>query len=53
MDIIINPIAGGKHGKKIKKALLAVIERLHERKIKYTIHQTEKKVTPKNLPLNS
>lgn len=49
MEIIINPIAGGKHGKKIKKALLAVIDRLHERKIKYTIHQTEKKGHAKEL----
>ncbi len=49
MEIIINPIAGGKHGKKIKKALLAVINRLHERKIKYTIHQTEKKGHAKEL----
>lgn len=43
MDIILNPIAGGKHGKKIKKTLIAIIKRLHERKVKYTIHQTEKK----------
>lgn len=49
MDIILNPIAGGKHGKKIKKALISIIERLHERKIKYTIHQTEKKGHAKEL----
>lgn len=43
MDIIVNFIAGGKHGKKVKKALSIVENRLKERKIEYFVHKTEYK----------
>ena len=42
-DFIINPLAGGKKGKKIKKALNAVEQRLNERKIEYRFHFTRYK----------
>ena len=41
LDIIVNPIAGGKHGKKIKNALKKVTERLNERKVEFSVHQSE------------
>ena len=43
MDIIANFVAGGKHGKKVKKALSIVENRLNERKIEYRVHHTEYK----------
>ena len=43
MDIIANFVAGGKHGRKVKKALSIVENRLKERKIKYCVHQTKYK----------
>lgn len=43
IDFIINPIAGGKNGKKIKKALPLIKERLKERKIDFAFHYTNGK----------
>ena len=43
MDIIVNPTAGGKKGKKIKKALAQIESRLASRKIEYKLHFTEYK----------
>ncbi len=43
LDIILNPTAGGKKGKKIKKALVKIEHRLAERKIDYKLHFTEYK----------
>lgn len=41
IDFIINPKAGGKDGKKIKKALPKLEKRLLERKVEYLIHMTK------------
>ncbi len=53
MDIIVNFVAGGKHGKKVKKTLAVVENRLKERNVEYLIHYTEYKghgtVLTKNL----
>ena len=43
LDIIVNPTAGGKRGKRIKKALKAIEDRLNERQVQYKIHFTEEK----------
>jgi len=43
LDIILNPIAGGKRGKKSRRILDKVKSRLSERKIEYTLHQSEYK----------
>ncbi len=43
IDFIINPIAGGKSGKKIKKALPLIQERLTETKTDFAFHYTEGK----------
>lgn len=43
MDIIVNKTAGGKHGKKVQKALTIVENRLKEKQIKYSVHFTEYK----------
>ncbi|MBQ7348367.1 MAG: diacylglycerol kinase family lipid kinase [Clostridia bacterium] len=40
MDVIVNFSAGGKNGKKVKKALNIVEKRLKERKIEYNLHFT-------------
>ena len=42
-DFIINPLAGGKNGKKIKKAIRAIENRLNERNIEYKFHLTRYK----------
>ena len=41
IDFIVNPLAGGKRGKKIKKTLIKVKNRLNERKVEYAVHKTE------------
>ena len=41
LDFIVNPSAGGHHGKKIKKAISSIQERLKERGVKYVIHLTD------------
>ena len=38
LDLIVNPIAGGKKGKKILKWLDAIEKRLTERKVAFTTH---------------
>lgn len=38
LDLIVNPIAGGRNGKKTRRVLYKLEERLNERKIKYKIH---------------
>ena len=38
LDLIVNPVAGGKKGKKILKWLTAVQKRLDERNVAYTTH---------------
>ena len=40
LDFIINPFAGGKDGRKMKKVLYKVEKRLQERKVSYRIHKT-------------
>lgn len=41
LDIIVNPLAGGKKGKVMKKNLAAAEARLTERKIPYRLHFTQ------------
>lgn len=48
-DFIVNPIAGGKKGKKMRKNLCAIENRLKERKIEYAFHFTEHKNHGKEL----
>lgn len=43
MNIIVNPTAGGKKGKKVQKILTRIEKRLTERKIEYSIHYTKYK----------
>lgn len=43
MDLIVNYVAGGKHGKKVKKTLSVVEARLKEKNIDYTVHHTKYK----------
>lgn len=38
LDLIVNPIAGGRNGKKMRRVLGKLEERLNERKIEYRIH---------------
>ena len=42
LDFIVNPSAGGKDGKKIKKALPKIEKYLYERGVDYLIHMTKK-----------
>ena len=41
IDFIVNPIAGDKKGKKLKKTLDIIEKRLKERGVEYTVHFTE------------
>lgn len=41
IDFIVNPTAGGKDGKKIKKALPKIEKHLLEKGVKYVIHMTK------------
>ncbi|MBS1314423.1 MAG: hypothetical protein HP048_03640, partial [Clostridia bacterium] len=41
LDIIVNPLAGGKKGKVMKKNLAAAKERLDARGVPYRLHFTE------------
>lgn len=43
LHFIINPIAGGKNGKKMKKAVTIIENRLKERNAEYSFHFTTKK----------
>ena len=49
LDFIINPIAGGKHGKKTRKTVSALETRLNQRGVKYNIHITSYKGHAKDL----
>ena len=40
LDFIINPIAGGKHGKKTRKTVAAIEQNLIEKGVEYKIHFT-------------
>ena len=42
LDLIVNPIAGGKKGKKMAKNLALIEKRLKERNAEYTIRYTER-----------
>lgn len=42
LDFIVNPTAGGKKGKRIKKAIERLQKRLEEKNIPYTLHYTER-----------
>jgi len=42
LDLIVNPLAGGKNGKRMAKNLARIEKRLKERKVEYAIHFTEK-----------
>lgn len=41
LDFIINPLAGGKKGKKVKRAVITVKETLEKANIPYALHYTE------------
>ena len=41
LDFIINPLAGGKQGKKVKRAVITVEETLKNANIPYALHYTE------------
>ena len=49
LDFIINPIAGGKHGKKTKKTVATIETYLNRRGVKYNIHLTSYKGHAKDL----
>ena len=49
LDLIINPIAGGKHGKKIQNCVALAESRLKERGIPYNVHFSSKKGGVKEL----
>lgn len=42
LDFIINPLAGGKNGKRMKKTLALIENRLKERQVEYAFHFTER-----------
>lgn len=52
LDFIINPIAGGKRGKKIKNTLSIIESYLKERNVEYKIHHTEYKGHAKEVAKN-
>ncbi len=49
LDFIVNPIAGGKHGKKTRKTVAIIQKILNEKKIEYTIHFTREKGNGKEI----
>ena len=49
LDFIINPIAGGKRGKKMLKNVVALEKRLQERKVEYAFHYSKEKGGAKRL----
>lgn len=49
LDFIINPIAGGKHGKKTRKTAKILEQRLKERGVEYALHLTNRKGHAKTL----
>ncbi len=52
LDFIVNPKAGTVKGKKLKKVLAKLEERLHEKNVPYTIHKTNYKGHAKTLTSN-
>ena len=52
LDFIVNPIAGGKRGKKIKNTLNIIESYLKERNVEYKIHYTEYKGHAKEVTKN-
>lgn len=42
LDFIINPLAGGKNGKRMKKNIALIENRLNEKQVKYNFHFTER-----------
>ncbi len=49
LDFIINPIAGGKHGKKTRKTVAILEDTLRQKNIEYKLHITSYKGHAKNL----
>ena len=49
LDFIINPIAGGKNGKKIKKVVLFIEDYLKTNNVDYRLHFTNHKGHAKTL----
>lgn len=49
LDFIVNPIAGGKHGKKTRKTIGIIEKVLKQRNIEYSIHFTHQKGHGKTL----
>ena len=49
LDFIVNPIAGGKHGKKTRKVLSQIEQILKEKTVKYKIHFTRQKGHAKDI----
>ena len=47
--LIVNPVAGGKNGEKMKAALKKIESRLNERNAEYTVHFTQKKGDAKSI----
>lgn len=41
LDFIINPLAGGKNGKKVKRTVEIIEKRLEKTNVKYALHYTE------------
>lgn len=52
IDFIINPMAGGKNGKKMKKAVEIIKARLEEKNVEYSFHFTAKIGDAKTLTEN-
>ena len=49
LDLIVNPIAGGKNGRRMLKNLARIEARLKERNVKYSVFRSEKKGDMKNI----
>lgn len=49
LDFIVNPIAGGKHGKKTRKTVATIETILKQKNIEYTVHFTRHKGHAKEL----
>ena len=49
LDFIVNPIAGGKHGKKTRKTIGIIEKVLKQKNIEYSIHFTHQKGHGKTL----
>ncbi|MBO4594654.1 MAG: acylglycerol kinase family protein, partial [Clostridia bacterium] len=49
LDLIVNPIAGGKNGKRMEKNLALIEARLKERNVNYSVFRSEKKGDMKSI----